>query len=152
MFTYNQAEIFEMIAKCEGNREEIKSVIKRNQTNILTNMLYYLFDPNIMMSISWIPEYTPLKARYGEQFIGFDKVFAKMNHYEMGRNSEYSEANKEKLLKRHLESLHANDAKLLEMIITRKKPKIAGLDESLVREMFPNLLTEGGTNLNEFMI
>lgn len=152
MFTH--AEIFEKITECDGDEEKIEYTIKRYADSSFTKTLYYLFDPNVEFNINWIPEYIPLDALYGDQFIRFNHIFHKLgNHFILGKNTDYGEDDREKLLKRWLETLHSNDAKLLEMMIKRKKPQIKGFGETYIRKHYPNLLSkENKATLKEFFI
>lgn len=150
---YTHAEILEMIAECDGDKDAIIAILKKYSDPVLSKTLFFLFDPNIEFNITWIPEYIPSDAPYGHQFIMFGKVYNHFDNYILGKNTDYSEESRELMLKRNLENLHANDAKILEMIIKRKKPDIQGLDADLIREVYPNLLSDVRKDtLNEFFL
>lgn len=147
------AEIFEKISECNGDEEKIERTIQRCANPSFTKTLYYLYDPNVKFNITWIPEYEPLDALYGDQFINMNHIYHKFgNEFILQKNTQYTEDQRESILKRWLETLHANDAKILEMIIKRKKPEIEGFGVEYVRKHYPNLLSKESKTLNEFFL
>lgn len=150
--SFTVAELFEKMIQCDGDVVKIKQIFKKYNTKMLEMALFYLFDPNVFFVVK-VPKYKPSTAMYGYQDQMFNHVFNSIKYLIEGTGESVDEIRAERMLCGFLEGLHANDAKLLEMMIRREQPKIKGLDKDLINEIYPDLLTEvTSLSLDDFFV
>lgn len=136
----NIYEIFDDFVKASSRQEKI-DVLRKNDNYALRNVLRGTFDPNVQFTIEQVPYYKPSDSPPG---MGYSSI-----HQELGRvylfeknnpkvSPNLSEDRKQQLLVQILEALEAKEAEIFINMI-RKKQKVSGLTEKIVKEAFPNL-------------
>ena len=136
----NIYEIFDDFVKASSRQEKI-DVLRKNDNYALRNVLRGTFDPNVQFTIEQVPYYKPSDSPPG---MGYSSI-----HQELGRvylfeknnpkvSPNLSEDRKQQLLVQILEALEAKEAEIFINMI-KKKQKVSGLTEKIVKEAFPNL-------------
>ena len=136
----NLYEIFDEFVKAPSRQEKIQ-VLRNNDNYALQIVLRGTFDPAVQFTIEQVPFYKPSDSPPG---MGYSSI-----HQELGRiylfeknnprvSPDLTDKRKEQILIQILENLEAREAEIL-MNMLKKKQKVPGLTEKLVKEAFPNL-------------
>ena len=139
----------ELVQELEGTRSTNakKDILINNNNRTLQSVLFHMFENNIEFgySLKTIPEWTPADDPAGLSISNMTLAMRKIHLFYAENMKNHSEKQKERIIVRQLESLNAEDAKILVKIIC-KKFKISGVTEKLVREVFPELLSKKTSN------
>lgn len=131
----------ELVEELEATRSATakKDILLNNNNKTLQSILRHMFDKSIKFGIKKMPKWTPsddpeelstsnVNLEMRKIYLLYEDSVAKMDPHKT-----------ERIVVRMLESLHADDAKMIEKLIMGKL-KISGVTEKLVRETFPDLL------------
>ena len=141
MTTKNLYEVFDEFEQRTTKADRL-AVLRFNSSWALKNILKGTFDPNVQFVFESAPEYRPSDAPAGMGYTTLHQEVDRLYLFEKN-NPKVSEGltqkRKEILLIQVLESLEARASELrLGMLL--KKQNIKGLNYSLVKEAFPELL------------
>lgn len=133
-------EIFEQIEKASAKKDKI-DLLNKHDSLALKNILKGTFDD----AIEWIlppgaPPYTPAEAHSApsnliKQYDQF-KYFVKR-----GPGEKLNQIKREMMFIRLIESIHPRDAELVLSMVAKKSPA-KGLTKTLVKEVFPGLISK----------
>lgn len=131
----------ELVEELESTRSsaEKKHILLNNNGRTLRIVLQHMFDKNIKLGIKKIPTWTPADDPEELSLSNFGLEAKKLYLLYENNVAKIGQHKTERIVVRMLESLHADDAKILEKLILGKL-KISGVTERLVREAFPDLL------------
>jgi hypothetical protein len=133
----------ELVQELESTRSaNAKKDILINNNNItLQTILKHMFEENIEFgyTLKTIPDWIPADDPAGLSISNMTLAMRKIHLFYAKNMKNQSEKQKVRIITQQLESLNANDAKILVKIICRRF-KISGVTEKLVREVFPDLL------------
>ena len=133
------SEIFKEF-EMANNRQERIGILQKYGNHQFKEFLNYAFNPDIKFDISEIPQYKPsvLPAGLNDTYLALEKrlyLFLPVHKkYEKKLKKEREQA----ILGSILASLHKDEAKLLEQVMT-KSLKIKNLTPKLVKEAFPEM-------------
>jgi len=136
----NLYEIFDEFVKAPSRQEKVQ-VLRNNDNYALRNVLRGTFDPAVQFTIEQVPFYKPSDSPPG---MGYSSIHQELSRaYLFERNNpkvspNLSENRKQQLLVQILEALEAKEAEIF-MNMLKKKQKVPGLTEKIVKEAFPNL-------------
>lgn len=137
----NLYEVFDEFEQRTSKADKI-AVLRFNGSYALRNVLKGTFDPNIQFVVEKVPYYNPSDAPPG---LGYTSI-----HQELGRvylfekdnpkvNPSLSYERKEQILIQILEALEKREAEVFVNMLL-KKQKVKGLNYSIVKEAFPDLI------------
>jgi hypothetical protein len=131
----------ELVEELESTRSsaEKKHILLNNNGRTLRIVLQHMFDKNIKLGIKKIPDWTPADDPEELSLSNFGLEAKKLYLLYENNVAKIGQHKTERIVVRMLESIHADDAKILEKLIMGKL-KISGITERLVRETFPDLL------------
>ena len=139
----NLYEVFEEFENAHSHKDKI-ATLQKHSSWALKQILKGTFDPNVKFSLLRAPAYKASDAPTG---MGYTSIHQELNRvYLFEENNPRIQkgltgARKEQILIQILESLEAREAKIyLDMLL--KKQHVKGLTEAIVREAFPDLLSE----------
>lgn len=134
-------EIFKEFTTAKKKEEKIE-VLRKYGTHNFKELLNYAFNPKIKFDVAGIPTYKPsvLPAGLNDLYL-LHQVVSKLYMF-IPVHKKYAgklPAKKEQtILANKLEALHAEEAKILVDVIT-KKLKVDGLTPKLIKEAFPDM-------------
>lgn len=134
-------EIFEEIEKTPNRQDKI-NILRFNNRKALEVVLQNSFHPDIKFLIDRVPYYKPSDSIPGLGYNSIDMSMKRIYLFQANhpkRSPNLSQKKMENLLIEMLESLEAKEATVFVNMLL-KKQKVKGLNYSLVKEAFPNLL------------
>lgn len=134
------SEIFEEFDKATTKQERL-SVLRKYDHPMFRLFLQAAFHPNIAFDVT-VPKWRPAPEPAGLNYTYLDTEMAKMYRFvkdHPARPAGLTDKKKTELLLVTLESLHKDEASLLERLI-KKDLGIKHLTPKLVEEAFPGLL------------
>jgi hypothetical protein len=134
------SEIFEEFDRAQTKQERL-SVLKKYDHPKFRLFLQAAFHPNVVFDVN-IPKYRPAPEPAGLNFTYLDSEMAKIYRFvkdHPSRPAGLDDKKKTELLLVVLESLHKDEAVLLEKLI-KKDLGVKHLTPKLVSEAFPDLL------------
>ncbi len=134
------SEIFEDFDKSTTKQERL-NVLKKYDHPMFRLFLQAAFHPNIVFDVS-VPKWRPAPEPAGLNYTYLDTEMSKIYRYvkdHPARPAGLTDKKKTELLLVTLESLHKDEADLLERLV-KKELGIKHLTPKLVEEAFPGLL------------
>lgn len=136
-------EIFEEFEKAETKTEKI-TVIERNLSDVLINVLKYTFDPGYKFKFNEFPkEYKKPNTLQGISYAHLGTELRRLYLFQEGNETAEQLAKNPKkqkeVLLMFLESLEHAEAKVI-IGIMKKDLGVKGLDYKFVKECFPLML------------
>jgi hypothetical protein len=133
-------EILEEFEEAKTRQEKI-DVLKKHSDHWFVTFLNYAFNPDVKFDFDTVPNYKPAVEPAGLTWSTLHLEMRKLYLF-MPSSSKYvgklPERKHTNLLLEILESVHAEEAKLLEQVFL-KKLKVKGLTDKIVKEAFPDL-------------
>jgi hypothetical protein len=136
------SKILKEASEIRGRKNKIEFLRSHHPNKLMLTLLQYAFDPNIEFDLPpGDPPYTPC------DFVDQDtRLYQEGRKLYMfiksdGHASNIHPLKKETIFIQILESVDPEDAKLLVAVKDKKIP-YKGITEKLIREAFPNLLSE----------
>ncbi len=142
MTAYNVYEILDEFEK-QKTTDDKKNFLRKNDSYALRMTLRAAFHPNIKFVFDEIPAYKQSYAPIGMGYGTLHHVFDKFYLFEEGNPKapkELSLGRRKEILVQLLEQLESREAKILEMVLT-KKLKVKGLTTKMIEEVYPGLLS-----------
>ena len=133
-------EILEEIASTRSTNEK-KSILLNNNNVQFVSLIRHIFDKSIKFGYKTLPEYTPSDDPHGYTDTNLYREISKIDRFYEENVKDLPDRIAERQLVYLLEGLHAKEAEILSKLILGKL-KVSGLTERLVRETFPELLSE----------
>lgn len=134
------SEIFEEFDKATTKQERL-SVLRKYDHPMFRLFLQAAFHPNIVFDVT-VPKWRPAPEPAGLNYTYLDSEMSKIYRYvkdHPSRPAGLTDKKKTELLLVTLESLHKDEADLLERLV-KKDLSIKHLTPKLVEEAFPGLL------------
>jgi hypothetical protein len=134
------SEIFEEFNKASTKQERL-NVLKKYDHPMFRLFLQAAFHPNVQFDVA-VPKWRPAPEPAGLNFTYLDSEMSKIYRYvkdHPARPAGLTDKKKSELLLVTLESLHKDEAHLLEKLV-KKDLSIKHLTPKLVEEAFPGLL------------
>lgn len=134
------SEIFEEFGKAETKQDRLK-VLKKYDHPRFRLFLQAAFHPDVQFDVS-VPRWRPAPEPAGLNYTYLDAEMAKLYRFvknHPSRPAGLTDTKKTELLLITLESLHKDEAALLERLV-KKELNIKHLTPKLVSEAFPGLL------------
>jgi hypothetical protein len=137
----NVYEIFQEFENAATKNDKVE-VLRRNGNYALRSVLQGTFDPNIEFVVERVPYYKPSDSPPG---LGYTSIHQELSRiYLFIKNhpkspAGLSEERREQLLVQMLEAMEKREAEVF-MNMILKKQKVKGLNSSIVKEAFPDLL------------
>jgi hypothetical protein len=138
----NVYEIFEEFEAANTPHERIVA-LQKNDCFTLRQVLRGSFDPNIEFAIDRVPNYKPSNAPPGMSYTSLAQELGRVYIFQREHpklDPNLTADRRENILIQILENLEAKEAVVF-MNMLLKKQRVRGLDEKVVREAFPNLLS-----------
>jgi hypothetical protein len=128
-------EILDEIYLCI-TEDEVKTVLRKNQSPALCLMLQYVFRPESSFTIKELPPYKPDSGPIG---ISPSSLFVELKRFYVLQDAkDMPEKKKKEILIQMLESVHPTEAVLIGKIL-KKDLGIPLLTKELVKQVFPIL-------------
>lgn len=135
------SEVFEDFDKCV-NKEERISLLRKYGDKAFVTFLQFVFDPNIKFDKEAFPRnYTPALEPAGLNYTYLNLEIPKLYRFIKNHPSKpegLTVEKQQKLLSIILESLHADEARIL-VHLFQKDLKVKHLTKKLVKESFPQI-------------
>lgn len=132
-------QILEQTSKLKSTEEKI-AFLRANDSAALQNILKYAFDPSIVWDLpDGEPPYKP--CPYPGQEMRLMSEVRRLYLFVKGGNPNLTKIKREALYIELLESIHPEDAKLLNAVKSKKIP-YKGITSKLVKEAWPGLIME----------
>lgn len=132
-------QILEQASKLKSTEEKI-AFLRTNDSAALQNILKYAFDPSIVWDLpDGEPPYKP--CPYPGQEMRLMSEIRRLYLFVKGGNPNLTKIKREALYIELLESIHPEDAKLLNAVKSKKIP-YKGITSKLVKETWPGLIME----------
>lgn len=132
-------QVLEQASKQKGTEDKIK-FLQENNSPALQTILKYAFDPSIVWDLpSGAPPYKP--CPYPAQEMRLMAEARRLYLFIKGGNPNLNKIKREALYIELLESIHPDDAVLLNSVKEKKIP-YKGINVKLVKEAFPGLIVE----------
>lgn len=132
-------QILEQASKLKSTEEKI-AFLRTNDSAALQNILKYAFDPSIVWDLpDGEPPYKP--CPYPGQEMRLMSEIRRLYLFVKGGNPNLTKIKREALYIELLESIHPEDAKLLNAVKSKKIP-YKGITSKLVKEAWPGLIME----------
>lgn len=139
-------QVLEQASQLKGAEEKIQ-FLRNNNSPALQTVLRYAFDPTIVWDLpAGDPPYKP--CPYPAQEMRLMSETRRLYLFVKGGNPNLTKIKREALYIELLESIHPEDAKLLNAVKSKKIP-YKGITAKLVKEAFPGLIVEPATNVEE---
>ena len=137
----NIYEVFDLF-KAAPDRQNKIEVLRRNSTYALQAVLTGMFHPNVQFAITETPNYKPVPVPPGMSYNHMHDAVKRAYLYTSNDPRVPAGLTPERrriLLIQTLESMEPREAEVYMMMLLKTPPE--GLDEALVKEAFPTLLT-----------
>lgn len=132
-------QVLEQASQLKGTEEKI-AFLRNNDSVALQNILKYAFDPSIVWDLpAGDPPYKP--CPYPAQEMRLMSEVRRLYLFIKGGNPNLTKLKREALYIELLESVHPDDAKLLNAVKSKKIP-YKGINVKLVKETWPGLIVE----------
>jgi hypothetical protein len=137
----NVYEIFQEFENAATKNDKVE-VLRRNGNYALRSVLQGTFDPKIEFVVERVPYYKPSDSPPG---LGYTSIHQELSRiYLFIKNHPKAPAGltdqrREQLLIQMLEAMEKKEAEVF-MNMIMKKQKVKGLNSSIVKEAFPDLL------------
>ena len=135
------SEVFEDFDKCV-NKEERINLLRKYGDKAFVTFLQFVFDPNIKFDKEAFPRnYTPALEPAGLNYTYLNLEIPKLYRFIKNHPSKpqaLTVEKQQKLLSIILESLHADEARIL-VHLFQKDLKVKHLTKKLVKESFPQI-------------
>jgi len=132
------------LASTQKTTEEKIQVLHKHNSAALQAILKYAFDPNIVWDLpAGAPPYKP--CPYPAQEMRLVSEVRRLYLFIKGGNPNLTKLKREALYIELLESVHPEDAVLLNAMKEKKVP-YKGINVKLIKEAFPGLISEPVTN------
>jgi hypothetical protein len=132
-------EILELVGKT-NSRTEKKEILKKHDAMFLRDYLRCCFDDSIQFNLPDGPApYTP--AREESYPASWRREHVHLRWFVKGLSDKVPAMKRESVYLGILESVHPQDALILEQMVEKKCPT-KGLTKKLVQEVFPKLIKE----------
>lgn len=132
-------QILEQTSQLKGTEAKI-AFLHNNDSGALRTILKYALDPSIIWDLpDGDPPFKP--CPYPAQEMRLMAEIRRLYLFIKGGNPNLTKIKREALYIELLESVHPEDAKLLNAVKSKKIP-YKGITPKLIKEAFPDLLTE----------
>lgn len=139
-------QVLEQASKLKGTEEKI-NFLRANNSAALQIILKYAFDPTIVWDLpTGAPPFKP--CPYPAQEMRLMTETRRLYLFIKGGNPNLTKLKRESLYIELLESIHPEDANLLNAVKDKKIP-YKGITAKLVKDTFPGLIVEPATNENQ---
>lgn len=136
-------QVLDQASKLKATEEKIE-FLRANNSPALQIILKYAFDPTIVWDLpAGEPPYKP--CPYPAQEMRLMAEARRLYLFIKGGNPNLTKLKRESLYIELLESIHPDDATLLNAVKSKKLP-YKGITIKLIKEAFPGLITEPATN------
>lgn len=136
-------QVLEQASKLKATEEKIE-FLRANNSPSLQIVLKYAFDPTIVWDLpAGDPPYKP--CPYPAQEMRLMAEARRLYLFIKGGNPNLTKLRREALYIELLESIHPEDAELLNAVKSKKLP-YKGINAKLVKETFPGLIVEPASN------
>ena len=136
-------QVLEQASKLKATEEKI-DFLRVNNSPSLQIILKYAFDPAIVWDLpAGDPPYKP--CPYPAQEMRLMAEARRLYLFIKGGNPNLTKLRRESLYIELLESIHPDDAALLNAVKSKKIP-YKGITAKLIKETFPGLIVEPATN------
>lgn len=134
-------EIFEEYEKLDTHEQRIEC-LRKNDNYALRSVLQGAFDPKIEFTVESVPYYKPVQVPVGLSYSTIMQELKRVYLFVKGHpnvSPNLTENRKTQILIQILETLEPKEATVF-MNMLLKNLKVKNLDESVVKEAFPDLI------------